>query len=327
MSSSSSSIHSSHAGSLLPAVRGERKNLTLSKIIRVALATLGTIASYAFLPPAGAAIVSSVIILATILSFFEAEPDTTAHRRPWHRRFVTVGDYVLPTRWSFFRAPRRFFSAGGVTTPSPFTRDHRIVLLDNNEWVEMGRPSFDHWASMGSPTFATWRTANPTPRRSAVRDSASASAPRAPVGTGGVTPSVATPAVPRRRLSSYVPTSLWSSGSSRTTTRPTEPASAPRAPVGTGELTPSSTPRETSPSTSSSIGSSFPTSTSSGRRSERAAARTSLDSSRPPSFHESFSSSPSSSFSPSFPPSAPTPTHVRLDSSMSGPRVPVGGRR
>ena len=301
-SSSSSSIHSAHAGSSPPVDRGERKNLTFSKIIRVVLATLGIIASYAFLPPVGATIVSSVIILATILSFFDAETDTTAHRRPWHRRLVTVGDYVLPTRWSFFRAPRR---------------DYRIILLDN-EWIEMGSPSFDGWASMGRPTFASWRSSNPTPRRPVVRESASASAPRGPVGTGGVTPSVASSAASRRGGSYYYVPTLpprpeWRSE------RPSD--SSPRGPVGTGGITPTSIPRATSPSTSSDdVSSSF-------------APRASIASSPSPygNFSPSYSpssSSSSSSSSPSLGASIPrSPPSVRLDSSMSGSRVPVGGRR
>ena len=237
---SSRSIHRRSAGSTPPLVdRGERNNQTFSKIIRVALATLGTIASYAFLPPIGATIVSSILIIATILSLLGSR------QRPTISSPVIVGPspaptpvVVIGTPWYSRYVPRRswFYQS---PTPSPvIRRDHRIILIDH-EWEQMGSPSFDYWRTMGRPSFAEWQRRTPTPRRASVRDIASASAPRVPAGTGGRTPSEAT--TPRSGLSSYLPTSLWPSGSSsqssarraeRPTGRVSFPSSSPRTPSG-----------------------------------------------------------------------------------------------
>ncbi|HEU64940.1 MAG: hypothetical protein KR126chlam4_00576 [Candidatus Anoxychlamydiales bacterium] len=236
---SSPSIHTRSAGSPPPLVdRGERNNQTFSRIIRVVLATLGTIASYAFLPPIGATIVSSVLIIATVLSLlgsirrqrqtlsspviFVPSPEPTPvviMRNPWRTRFSS---FIPRSSW-FYQSPT-------ITTPSPFTRrDSRIIIIDH-EWEQMGSPSFEGWVTMGRPSFADWQRSYPTPRRSVVRDTASASAPRVPAGTGGRTPFEATPAAPRNGLSSYVPTSLWPSGNSRSTARTSVSPSSPSSP-------------------------------------------------------------------------------------------------
>jgi len=131
--------------------RGENKNKLFSKIVRVALATIGILASYTFLPPVGATILSSIIIIVTIMSFYESIGSSFRSPRviinppedppivinPWRRRFA------------FLNPNRLFSSLHQVTTPLTATR------------------------------------------RATVRQSQSAATSRVPVGTRGKTPTSA----------------------------------------------------------------------------------------------------------------------------------------
>jgi len=252
MSSSSSSIHSGYT-TFSPLVgRGERKNLTFSKIIKVVLAALGTIASYIFLPPAPATVVSSVIILATILKVYKETPGIT------FTKFVNI----IPTRWPLFHFPRRRSST--IRTPLPVRRDTRIRVTDD-EWRRMGCPTYEFWEQAGRPSFTTWQ--NP-PKRPVVRESTSGSPPRVPVGKGSVTPTTSSPSAVRssynpsnigvKVLPSYSPSSSSSSSSfsssalqNNNSRRPVvrestaDLASKGRVPVGKGSVTPTASSTST----------------------------------------------------------------------------------
>ncbi|NGX34430.1 MAG: hypothetical protein K1060chlam1_00783 [Candidatus Anoxychlamydiales bacterium] len=127
----SRSIPSAYASPSSPTRRNENNNY-FSKIIRVALATLGTIASYAFLPPIGATAVSAGIIIATIISFFKSNSSDASSastgfvtippalpRRPWYAQYNPFAFSSFPSREP-------------VATPSPMHRRPRLVVRENH---------------------------------------------------------------------------------------------------------------------------------------------------------------------------------------------------
>lgn len=230
---SSRPIDQSHSASSASSLhRRDSNNHILSKVVRLALATIGIIASYAFLPPAGATIVSAVIIIATILSF--SKLNSSSRTVIIDTDYDPYPVYVSPPWYSYIYRPRLWF-------PRLWFPRSRVRVPDE-----------DYGFSSSSSRD----------RGRNVRPSSSYSGKRVPNGTGERTPgffSSASNWISSNGFFSSTNPSSYHSSSSRDYERQSSSSSKTHIPTGRNKQTPSSSynpPRSTQrSSTSSAFGS------------------------------------------------------------------------